>query len=114
MHLTAVARSLTEAHPNALILVFNDNPAPLLQQVRNNLNTLVACAQPLLLLGENSASFAQLVRSLAAELGPSGIRANGLAIAASTTEDAIAETAAFLMSDDASYVTGVVVPLSAA
>lgn len=113
MHLEDLAATLAAEHPDALVVVLGDpaDPAPVLAAVRAGLPSLAGRRGAVLLIGRASATLAQLARSLAAELGPRGVRANALAVGAADP-DAALDAARFLLSDDAGYVTGALVPLS--
>lgn len=58
------------------------------------------------LVGPPAATLSQLARSLAAELGLSGVRFNAVAIHPGVTVEDAADPILFLLGPDASYVTG--------
>ena len=66
------------------------------------------------LVGSPSATLSQLARSLAAELGPSGVRFNAVAIyPGAGVEDAV-DSILFLLGPDAGYVTGATLDVGSA
>lgn len=114
MHLKRLAERLEQAHPEAIIVVLETDSASAMQaldRVREALPTLRGTNGAVLLLGAPSATLAQLSRSFAAELGPEGLRANALATPNEADEDAAFEAGAFLLSTEASYVTGIMLPI---
>jgi hypothetical protein len=113
MHLNVLAQSIAAKNSKALVVLYQGEVEALLREIRLAFNHIISQSTPLLILGEESASLAQLTRSLAAELGPYGIRANAISIAAAADSEAILHTAEFLISDEASYVTGVMLPVGA-
>lgn len=113
MRLSAASAAVAKTHPGCLVL--HEPAADLLVALRRTRAWLSRSdAGPeahVLLIGAPSAAIAQLARSLAAELGPSGCRANALAIGPAATHEDVLDAAGFLLSDEASYVTGVTVAL---
>lgn len=110
MQLSAAVAVITAAHPASLVLCEPaSDPVAALLRVRQWL--VQADGGHVLLIGPPSAALAQFARSLAAELGPQGQRANALAVQSSAGSDDLLHAAGFLLSEEASYVTGATVML---
>jgi hypothetical protein len=85
-----------------------------LAAIRRHWPWLVEHAGSVVVFGRASASLAQLARSIAVEGGPHGVRCNAVAqVDGPAIEDTI-EAILFLLSKDASYVTGTCWPVGRA
>jgi uncharacterized metal-binding protein len=113
VQLTAISETIQRQATDAIILVLEqaDAAPALLAELHERFSGLVAARANVLFVGAGSAALAQLTRSLAAELGPHGLRANALALGIGCDVEAAKDAGLFLLSDEASYVTGIMLPV---
>lgn len=81
--------------------------------IRRDAAVLIAEKGGHVLVAAPSAALAQTVRSLAAEFGPYGVRFNAVGVSAGLQTEDCLPVIAFLLSEEASYVTGTLIDLGA-
>jgi hypothetical protein len=113
VQLNRLAEQIEATSPMSAVFVLNTvSEAPgLMKALHLRFADLLEARSTVLFLGAPSAALAQTARSVASELGPHGLRANALAIGEAKDVQAVIDVALFLLSAEASYVTGVMLPV---